>query len=310
MSRLWLTLIAFTGVFSLATAQQATVTLDPDTFQIGEPASLTLRLSFTGVDRNEIFWAAFGDTLAPEVEVLDRGGVDTVQSLSGYDLTLQQNLSITCWDSGYKAIPPFFFLVAGDTISTGFTYIECTAPEVNLAESYKDIKDIYEDPFTWSEWLAKYWPWLLAALVVCSTLLWWLLKMRKKKTATATMAAPVPSVPPHELAMQQLLQLEKTNRWQSGDIKGYYSELSDILRTYIEDQFRIPALEETTARTLQYASTSGIDSEQINMLGRILREADMVKFAKHHPGEFTHGELMRVAKEFVTQSHHLQPAQA
>ena len=49
---------------------------------------------------------------------------------------------------------------------------------------------------------------------------------------------------------KQLEKLKQAQLWQNGKIKAYYSDLSDILRLYIENRYNSPALEMTTDEIL------------------------------------------------------------
>ncbi len=80
--------------------------------------------------------------------------------------------------------------------------------------------------------------------------------------------------------------LEQKELWQKGDVKAYYSELTDIARNYIEEAIAIPAMESTTAELvagLKAASQKKkmkLSQETIENLERVLKQADLVKFAK------------------------------
>lgn len=294
----WAVTFFTTCLCTLAPAQQATVTIEPDTFSTGEPATLILRLSFSNIDPAQLGWASFGDTLAPEIEVLERSRIDTVQSIGGYDITLQQRIKITCWDSGFKALPPFFFLVNGDTLSTGFSYLECRAPGVNLSEPIRDIRDIYEDALTWRDWLRKYGLWLGVALAAAVTLVWWLRRFRKVSAAPKTIP-PQSAEDPDVRALRALRQLEAGATGQPGESKAYYAAVSDILRQYLQEQFQLPAPEETTPGIAVLLAGSRVDENQAGALLFILRQADMVKFARYKPDEYAQRDVMARAIRFV-----------
>ena len=86
-----------------------------------------------------------------------------------------------------------------------------------------------------------------------------------------------------------LNSLEKKELWQHGEIKAYYSELTDIARNYIEEAIEIPAMESTTSELiegLRLASLKkkmSLSQETIENLEQVLKQADLVKFAKSKP---------------------------
>lgn len=90
-----------------------------------------------------------------------------------------------------------------------------------------------------------------------------------------------------------LLQtLEKKELWQKGEVKNYYSELTDIARNYIEEAIHIPAMESTTSeliaalRSATVKKKMSLTPETVENLERVLRQADLVKFAKSKPMDF------------------------
>jgi len=80
---------------------------------------------------------------------------------------------------------------------------------------------------------------LAAALTV-----WLVLKRRRTRKAADSPAEP--AVPPHEAALAALLRLEGSDLLKKGRIKRFHSELSEIIRRYIEGRFRMDAMEMTT----------------------------------------------------------------
>ena len=84
-------------------------------------------------------------------------------------------------------------------------------------------------------------------------------------------------------------ELDAKELWQKNKIKQYYVELTDILRNYIERELNIPALESTTDELIEtmtdfnLASSLNIPEETIKKLNKLLKDADLVKFAKFKP---------------------------
>ena len=89
-----------------------------------------------------------------------------------------------------------------------------------------------------------------------------------------------------------LQQLERKELWQKGEIKNYYSELTDIARNYIEEEIQIPAMESTTSeliiglRNAAKQKKLNLSNETVENLEKVLKQADLVKFAKSIPLEY------------------------
>jgi low affinity Fe/Cu permease len=153
------------------------------------------------------------------------------------------------------------------------------APADTTAKIYDIIKP-YRAPVTIGEIL----PWaLLVALL--GVLVWaairFIRKLKKSKTGVETVAAPDPA---HVIAFRELEKLREEQLWQKGEIKNYYTKLTEILRQYLENRFRVFSLELTTAETLEALVKTGFKKDgSYNKLITVLTGADLVKFAKYNP---------------------------
>ena len=94
---------------------------------------------------------------------------------------------------------------------------------------------------------------------------------------------------PLEKISKQLQLLDGKRLIMNGDVKSYYSEMTDITRDYIEEVFDIPAKESTTAELIIHLQKTikekkiKLSKEIVNDLKRLLQNADLVKFAKADP---------------------------
>ena len=112
---------------------------------------------------------------------------------------------------------------------------------------------------------------------------------------------------PIEKATTLLLQLETKELWQKGEIKDYYSELTDIARNYIEEEIKIPAMESTTSELIEGLRNAArqkklkLSNETVENLEKVLKQADLVKFAKSIPVQFEIEEdKKRISSSIVT----------
>lgn len=88
-----------------------------------------------------------------------------------------------------------------------------------------------------------------------------------------------PPSPPQTLAIEAIEQLRKSDK-EGEHNKAYYTQLTDVLRTYISGRFGFNARELTTHEIIRHLQTSG-DTEGMEGLQQILATADLVKFAKY-----------------------------
>jgi hypothetical protein len=93
--------------------------------------------------------------------------------------------------------------------------------------------------------------------------------------------------------------LKEKQLWQSGRVKQYQSELTGIIRQYLEDQFQIPALEMTTDEVARALRDTTFDRKYEIRLKEILQMADLIKFAKANPDMSIHDQYWLDALSFV-----------
>src|SRR5690606_32494634 len=184
--------------------------------------------------------------------------------------------------SGYYVIPPYPILINNDTIETDALLLEVQSVEVDTSAAIFDIKQPLPEPFSIIDWLKDNWIWLTAILLAALGI-YFLIRYLKREKPIETQEKPTPKIPAHILALQQLKELQEKQLWQNGKIKAYHSEISEILRTYIEERYKVNALEETTAEIMFGLRLHQIPEEVKMKLSQTLTLADLVKFAKEQP---------------------------
>jgi hypothetical protein len=281
--------------------------LDKDLILIGQQANVELSITYR-VDQGAqaaIQWPTVTDTLTEHIEVVLQGAIDTLlpeKDKDPYLFRQTRTLAITSWDSGYWAVPPFRFVINGDTAETEALLLTVNTVQVDTAAAFKDIKEIYEVPYSWKDWLQENWPWVVggaAALAALISVIVWLVRRKRKP------ASPTPLLPEKPLHVRTLLALEdldKKKLWQQGLVKEYHSGVTDILRGYIEERFEVPAMESTTDELLASLRMSSMNAGQREQLANLLRMADMVKFAKWTPISTENEQLMAGAIKLVQQT--------
>jgi hypothetical protein len=140
--------------------------------------------------------------------------------------------------------------------------------------------------------------WIIPILVLIAVVLYFIFRKKEKKETIKI------AIPPIQEALQRLKELDEKHLLEQKKIKIYYSELTDIVRTYIEKDIHIPALESTTNELIETitdfneSSKLGISKETIQQLKEVLQNADLVKFAKSKP-------IVEEIKEHRNMSEHI-----
>ena len=135
---------------------------------------------------------------------------------------------------------------------------------------------------------------LVAALCYFGYRFW---KKRQKK-ATGEVYVPPPR-PAHIIALEELAALKEKKLWQKGLIKQYYSEVSEIVRRYVENRYRLMALEQTTDEIMYGLIRLQIKGSVCSKIETMLQLSDLVKFAKYQPGISEHEEILTMAFDIV-----------
>ena len=288
--------------FSLLAQQVVDVTAKADTnsIRIGEQVKLQLTATLTPAqfkDANfKVLFPVLPDSL-DHFEVVTRTTLDTVVNQDQH--ILHQTFTLTSFDSGHWEIPPMRFEIfsgANSNADSAVTLpigIDVNTVAVDTTKAFKPIKAVQSVP--WSIW--DYWLYIAIgmAIALAGIGIWWYLRNKPKKEPVIK----TPTVSPYEIARQELKALKEEKLWQQGDVKQYYTRLTDILRTYFEHQFSIAALEQTSEELLQNIKPVTILNQQRDKLRSLLAIADLAKFAKLQPTADEHEDCMRKAEEIL-----------
>ena len=278
----------------------ATVTLDTNTIMVGD--QINLHLTFTGPKDVSVKWPQLSDTIISEIEILEKSKIDSVLSSDKSKITLHQMLKITSFDSGYYAIPPlrFEFRKRGEAIGqiaeTEAVLLSVHTVPVDLSSEIRDIKEPIRAPFTFREAL----PWIIGILLLAGSIYFIMYYLKKRKKAEPVFRMPVKiKLPPHQLALDALEALRNKKLWQSGQVKEYHTELTDIIRDYIFNKFAIHAPELTSDEILSALNFTATDPHARQMLSQAFVVADLVKFAKMQPLPMEHDASLNNAIDFI-----------
>ncbi len=286
-----------------AIAQKAVLSLDTSSIRIGE--RVQLRLHATLPKSAKIYWPAIADTITAEVEVASKSKLDTNATSRNDFVNYSQTILITSFDTGFHYLPPFtvHYSYPGDNskhelLSEG-VYLKVRTVEVDTTKAIRDIRGPIQAPLSFSE-IAPYMAGVAVIAGIIGMIWYYIWRKRMNKPIFPVMVRP--QGPPWQSALQNLTILESKKLWQSGKIKEYYSELTDILRHYLQKQYHIEAMEMISSEILSAYDSAGLKPEPRMLLNNILLQADYVKFAKAIP-EHKENELsMTYARQFIENS--------
>lgn len=211
------------------------------------------------------------------IEVVESFEIDSLKN------RLIKKYALTSFDSGRYVLPGQTVFVRNKKFLTDSIIIDVATVAVDtIKQPMHAIKDIRNEPYTFGDIFSEYW-WLLVLLIIIGVILYFVLRDKVKHYEI------INRIPPFDLAKKRLMELDSKKLLEENKIKLYYVELTDIVRTFIEREMNIPALESTTDELLETitdfnsSSNLNIPAETIAKLQKLLQEADLVKFAKSKP---------------------------
>jgi len=266
--------------------------VDSTRYRVGDPIHISVELTHP---RGFTFTPLYRDTIGTFL-LLDHG-----QLHAKTDTSTAAEVVVAKYDSGFSVLPPlqFSYLLSGDTlrhtVETNPIVFSIRLVEVDTTQPIKDLKPPISIPVTLAEVLTYIG--VVLAILAITYLLYRYWKRRRQAKAGVVEVPPVR--PGHLIALEQLAMLREKRLWQLGLIKQYYSELTEILRRYFENRYGITALEKTTDEIMEDIQNYPGVNPAGNEIERVLRRADLVKFARFVPAVPDHEESLSTAFDIV-----------
>lgn len=305
--------IAFLLGFFLCTsgmvAQDVTVTAKLDSSRIIIGDHLKMHISVTAPNQKAVTIQPYEQWQMANCEIVEVKPLTT--NVKGENTLYEQEAVLISFDTGVAAVAPI--VVFMDTIPVGRTellkfYVDSLPVFVDTTLAFKDIKapvdgediELLPDEKAKSNW-KKVLLIILLVLVVLGAaayVYWKYVRnyLKNKKVAEVK----------HKLkenaglvALNSLKSLKAKKLWQKGQVKDYYSELTDIIRTYIDSQWDVNAMEMVTAEIMEAVDNLDVDDEQMRELKVLLERSDLVKYAKEQPIVEENEVSYKKACEFV-----------
>jgi len=244
----------------------------------------------------------FGDTLVGGLEIVEPMKADTVKSPDGH-LLVKQNYTITSFNDSLIYIPPYPFVANGDTVWSKSLSLKVIQPYVIDTTSNKiaDIKSVFTPRFYWKG-LFESGAIVLAVALLIVALIIIIRRIIQKKPVFAP-SVPEVILPPYEVAISKLNAIKQQKQWQHNRAKEYHTELTDVIREYIERVYDIPSMEMTSEEIIQHLNHLKFESKTAyTALIQLLQLADLVKFAKWNPMPDEHELSLSNAFLFVEET--------
>ena len=273
MKNIFFYILILTTTIGLAQESMVKAEIDTTNIRIGEQFNLKISV-------NEIQNVIIPKLKLKGLEIVDSTKTDTLKN------SLVRKYILTGFDSGAYYIPQQQIFVKNQAYLTDSLLVNVATVAIDTTKVKKfPIKSIKKEPYTFDDYKIYIYIILAALAIIGFWIYWFVIRKRKEEEEAPTYR----TLPPYEEAIYRLNELDEKLLWQNNKIKEYYSELTEIVRGYIERELKVPALENTTDQVLEMikdfkdSDTIQTSEETIQKLRDLLREADLVKFAKSKP---------------------------
>lgn len=238
-------------------------------------------------------------------ELLEESPIDTLRSQTHYLYT--KRYSLIHFDSGNYFIPQQQVLVNGFSKIADLIPVRVNSVKVDTTkQKLFDIKPLSQVKKNYNRLISRVLWGLVLALIVIGVSYTYLFQKRKKELR-------VRELPPFDRAIEELKALESEKPFEQDEFKLYYSRLTAVVRRYLEEEAKIDALESTSEELLiklemrKGEGTLDLDFTTLKSLREVLKNADLVKFAKSMPEYRIANEDRRAVEHVVMETKQALP---
>ncbi len=237
----------------------------------------------------------------PGVEVNHSSKVDTT-NLGNDRLQLHRTILVQPWDSGEVVVPGIALVSGIDTFRSAPFALKVYTADVDTMTTVHAMMPEVPQPRHFWDWLPDavyyyWWAFLLGILLIGGATAAYILY--RKGGLKKILAEPEKVIPPYEKAIAELQNLKGRQLCEKGREKEYYTELTEILRQYLEGRFGINAMEMTTPQIKRAVYSTVSEKSASAMMTEILEMADYVKFARMRPLPEDNVRAFNQAMQFV-----------
>jgi len=274
-----LTLVVSSLLAAPSAAQEPSVVARVDTTEIHVGDPLGLRVVVDHPLGSTVVWP---DSLELASFELLNARLQDPARVDGWLRTVA-DFTVTGFELGELDLPSIAVLVrdsagAETTLRTDPFRIGVVSVGLDESGDIRDIKGPVTMPRNWAPPLL----WALLVLLFVAAMRWWWTR-RGAKEPRAVMAPRAPPRPFGELAYDALDALEASSLLEQGRVKEFHVRLSEIIRSYVEGQLRVPAMELTTTEVVDGLQGAALGSPICDRFRAFLEACDLVKFAKYRP---------------------------
>ena len=247
---------------------------------VGEQTKIHLEVSMNA--NKKLRLPIIKDTLVRGVEVLDIAKPDTQRLNNDKRWVITQDYTITSFDSALYYLPPLEVMVENEKYRSESLALKVYSIPVDTLnpDQFFGPKTIVDVSLEWQDVDSLVYS-IILLLLLGAACVFFIIRYRDNKPIIKIIKIE-PKLPPHQEAMKQIEEIKLNKNVQRENPKLYYTELTDVIRTYIKERFGFNALEMTSSEIIERLMEEK-DKSSLKDLKYLFETADLVKFAKHAP---------------------------
>ena len=307
MKRLFAIALLLAGAAARAQSDvpQVTAHIQPDSVMIGDRFDLVVDVEKDLVQ--VVQFPEFEDKPGNPIELHKEYPIDTLER-DGRHLKLRKRYTLAAFEEGkWNLGRPAVLYADKNIVDTLYTSdslrLDVGTFQIDTAkQTIYDLKPQRTLPLRAEEITGYLFGGLFLLLNLAALLFALRYHLSKRGKHLSDLFKPAPPAPPHVEAIRALEGLHNQKLWQNNKHKAYYSGLTDILRRYLAGRYGIGALEMTSDEIIDAVRPLDLPRKSAMELTALLREADLVKFAKATPEAACNEEAYQWAYYFVEET--------
>ena len=281
-----------------------TASSNKNIYTVGEPILLFLNLEVPSYQRNDsVYFQLSGksDSLGNNWELWNTSEITKTTTLTNeneYVTNYSQELVIANFDTGKFEFPPCLAFLDSTTLFSNaipFT-IQLVETEENKIKNIKPIFDVNISFFEYFMYYLKKFGWWIVLCVALVIATYYVIKKWKRKSEEIDTE---PQIPIEVKLLERLNSLKTKKLWENGHFKAYYSEISEVIWSFVAYRYQIPTFEKTSNEILESLKWVSIDNTYLKELSTFFTLSDGVKFAKINPLEKDNIHAIEMAIKFI-----------
>ncbi len=282
-------------------AQNVVVKAELDSMMMWIGQQTGLHVEVTCDAGQNISFPEYRDTIVKGLEIIPPVLTDTQYVNNGQRMTVTRNYTLTSFDSALIYIPYIAVSVDGVEYQSNRLALAFMAYDIPEGEEKQIFgpKENMKAPIRFYE-VRSFLFYLLLSVLTVILAVYLFVRYHDDRPIIKKIKIE-PKLPAHVRALSRFEELRQSGSSHAEDSKAYYTQLTDILREYINERFGFNATEMTSYEILEHLEESR-DKDSLSELRDLLSTSDMVKFAKFKPMLNENDRNLVSALEFVNET--------